>query len=279
MEKFVGEVQQFLAAQEGLGKAVNTVITYRRIIEAFGRWLDQNGGELPEPTRYDVQAYIKALEKAGKHPSTIDKIFACLSVYARFIQHPDVVENIKRNKPQNKRQTAPKSLEEIEIKRLKREVEKSGSKRDTAITYILLETGVRVSELCSLNCEDIKMSERSGEMIVRQAKGGKSRTLPLSREARYHLAQYLEMRRDSEPALFLSTRMQRLSSRSVQHMLSKFGTHPHALRHSFARRLVAAGTDISAVASLCGHSDISMTMRYSKASHKELAEAIDRAFS
>lgn len=278
MEKFVGEVQRFLFAQEGLGKADNTVITYRRILEAFGRWVERNGGELSELTRYDVQAYIKDLEKDGKHPATLDKIFACISVYARFIQSPNIVKNIKRIKPQNKRQMAPKSLEGLEIKRLKREIEKGDSKRDIAIVYILLETGVRVSELCALNREDITIRERSGEMLVRQAKGGKSRTLPLSREVRYHLTQYLVTRNDSESALFISIRGCRLSSRAVQHMLARFGTHPHALRHSFARRMVATGTDISAVAALCGHSDISMTMRYSKASQKELAAAIDRAF-
>ncbi|MDF2925901.1 MAG: site-specific tyrosine recombinase XerC [Paenibacillaceae bacterium] len=278
MEKFVAEVQQFLGAQEGLGKAENTVITYRRIMEAFGCWLDQNGGELSELTRYDVQAYINSLERDGKHPATVDKIYACISVYARFIRRPEIVENIKRIKPQNKRQTAPKSLGELEIKRLKREVEKCGSKRDTAIVYMLLETGVRVSELCALNREDTSINERSGEMIVRQAKGGKSRSLPLSREVRYHLSLYLSTRDDAHPALYISTRMQRLSSRAVQHMLSKFGTHPHALRHSFARRLVASGTDISTVATLTGHSDINMTKRYSLPTSKELAAAIDRAF-
>ncbi|SFM12268.1 integrase/recombinase XerD [Paenibacillus sp. 1_12] len=278
MGKFVVEVQEFLAAQEGLGKAENTVKTYRHIMYAFGRWLDRNGSELSEPTRYDVQAYIKALEKEGKSAATIDKIYACLSVYARFAQRPDIVENIKRTKPQNRRQTAPKSLEELEIKRLKREVEKSGSKRDTAIVYTLFESGVRVSELCALNRQDAVINERSGELIVRCGKGNKSRTIPLSREVRYHLTQYLATRDDAEPSLFTSIRMQRLSSRAVQHLLSKLGTHPQALRHSFARRLVAAGTDISAVAALCGHSDISMTMRYSKASQKELAEAIDKAF-
>ncbi len=273
------EVQKFLAAQEGIGKAENTVKTYRYIMYAFCSWLDRNGGELSEPTRYDVQAYIKALETEDKSAATIDKIYACLSVYARFIQKPDIVENIKRTKPQNKRQTAPKSLEELEIKRIKREIEKSGSKRNIAIVYTLLESGVRVSELCALNRQDAVINERSGELIVRCGKGNKSRTIPLSREVRYHLTQYLATRNDAEASLFTSIRMKRLTSRAIQHLLTKFGTHPHALRHSFARRLVATGTDISAVAALCGHSDISMTMRYSKASHKELTESIDKAFT
>ncbi|GAB7057714.1 MULTISPECIES: tyrosine-type recombinase/integrase [unclassified Paenibacillus] len=278
MKNFVAEVQRFLSDQEAQGKAENTLKTYRRILEAFGRWLDRNGGDLTEPTRYDVQAYVKTLEQEGKNAATVDKIVACLSVYSRFIQRPDIVEHIKRIKPQNKRQTAPKSLEELAVKRLKREIEKTGNKRDIAIGYMLLETGVRVSELCSLNRQDVTINERSGEMIVRNGKGGKSRTIPLSREVRYHLTQYLAIRNDNEAALFLSSHKKRISARTIQHMLAKFGTHPHALRHTFARRLVAAGTDISTVAALTGHSDINMTKRYSMPSSVELAEAIDRAF-
>lgn len=277
MQKFVAEVQRFLSDQVGLGKAENTIATYRRIMEAFGRWLDRNGGELSEPTRFDVQAYIKFLEKEGKSAATVDKIYACISVYARYIQRPDIVENIKRIKPQNKRQTAPKSLEDLEIRRLKREVEKDGNKRDIAIVYLLLETGVRVSELCALNRQDVIISERSGEMLVRNGKGGKERTIPLSRESRYHTSQYLQLRNDNEAALFISNQKQRLSVRAVQHMLNGYGTHPHALRHTFARRLVASGTDISAVAELTGHADINMTRRYSKPSYAELTEAIERA--
>ncbi|MBJ6361105.1 tyrosine-type recombinase/integrase [Paenibacillus sp. GCM10012307] len=278
MKKNVVEVQHFLSDQAGQGKAENTVTTYRRIMKAFCHWVDRNGGGLTELTRYDIQAYIKALEKEGKSASTVDKIYACIRVYARFIQRPDIVDHIRRIKPQNNRQAAPKSLENLEIKRLKREVEKDCNKRDIAIVYLLLETGVRVSELCSLNRTDVVVQERSGVMKVRNGKGGKERMIPLSRECRYHIVQYLQVRQDDEVSLFLSNQNIRLSVRAVQHMLKKYGTHPHALRHTFARRLVAEGIDISTIAELTGHSDINMTRRYSKPSQAELAEAIERAF-
>jgi Site-specific recombinase XerD len=279
MQKYVAEVQRFLYDQEGLGKAESTVSTYRRIMSAFSCWLDRNGGELTELTRFDVQAYIKALELEGKSAATVDKVFACISVFARFIQHPEIVESIKRIKPQNKRQTAPKSLEDLEVKRLKREVEKDGNKRDIAIVYMLMETGVRVSELCAINRENVIIHERSGEVAIRNGKGGKARTIPLSRESRYHIANYLQTRNDNEAALFLSNQLQRLSVRAIQHMLQGYGTHPHALRHTFARRLVASGVDLSAVAELTGHADINMTRRYSRPSYSELMESIERAFS
>lgn len=73
--------------------------------------------------------------------------------------------------------------------------------------------------------------------------------------------------------------MQRISVRAVQHMLSNYSVHPHALRHTFARELVSKGVDLSTVADLCGHADINVTRRYSKPTEKDLETAIAKAFS
>ena len=80
-------------------------------------------------------------------------------------------------------------------------------------------------------------------------------------------------------ALFLSNYRQRISVRTVQYMLSKFGVHPHILRHTFCRELVRAGVDIATVAELAGHADINVTRRYSKPTVSELKQGIERAFS
>lgn len=279
MHKCVAEVERFIEEQKHAGKADNTVKTYERIMNAFVDWLEHNGGDLQELTRYDVQAYIKGLENGGKSASTVDKIFACLSVYARFVGRPDAVDRIRRTRPQKKRETAPKSLEDLDRKRLLRDIEKAGNNRDIAIVYVLLQTGVRVSELCALDRSDIQINERSGNLTVRTSKGGRDRSIALSVDVRHHLSRYMETRTDEDPALFLSNEKKRISARAVQHMLGKYGTHPHALRHTFVRSLVKAGNDLSTVADLAGHADINMTRRYSKPSESEKAAAIDKAFS
>ncbi|MEK4731384.1 tyrosine-type recombinase/integrase [Paenibacillus sp. FSL L8-0641] len=279
MEKCCVEVLSFLKEQEALGKSENTVRTYMRIMNAFVSWIEPNGGEVNDLTRYDVQAYIKYLEQDGKSASTVDKVFACLSVYARFISRPDIVDRIKRTRPQRQTQTAPKSLSDLERKRILREVEKDGILRDIAIMYVLMQCGLRVSELCSLNRSDVTLSERGGKLIVRESKGGESRSLPLAVDVRYHISKYLDSRTDENEALFISNERKRISVRTVQHMLSKYGTHPHALRHTFVRTLVKSGNDIAVVAEMAGHKDVNVTRRYSKLDEQEMITAIERAFS
>jgi integrase/recombinase XerD len=178
----------------------------------------------------------------------------------------------------NIKHIAPKSLERNERNQLFRDVERNVSLRDISIVYVLLLTGLRVSELCSLNREDLSMSERSGQIVV-IGKGKVSRTVPISVEYRLHLQRYLALRQDYDLALFMSNFNRRMTIRSVQHMLKKYGVHPHKLRHTFCRELVAAGIDISTVAELAGHADINMTRRYSKPTSIELQLAIDRVFS
>ncbi|WP_040674871.1 tyrosine-type recombinase/integrase [Paenibacillus terrigena] len=273
------EVDLFIKDQEARGKSDNTVSTYRRIMMSFVEWLDTNGGDITDLTRYDVQSYIKSLEQDGKNASTIDKIFACLSVYARYTDHHDIVDRIKRTKPQRQTQTAPKSLGELERKALLRDVEKDRNLRDIAIIYTLVHCGLRVSELVALDISDIVIYERSGNLTVRYSKGGESRVVPLAVDVRYHLTRYLDTRTDNDIALFLSNERKRISVRTIQHMLSKYGTHPHALRHTFVRQLVKSGNDISTVAELAGHRDVNVTRRYSKPDEMEKIAAIEKAFS
>lgn len=148
-----------------------------------------------------------------------------------------------------------------------------------AIVYVLLHTGSCVSELCALDRSDIQIKDRSGHLTVRTSKGGRERSIALSGDVRYHVGNYMETQNDEDPALFMSNEKKRISARAVQHLLGKYGTHPHALRHTFVRSLVKAGDDLSTVADLAGHADINMIRRYSKPSEAQKAVAIDKAFS
>ena len=273
------QVDHFVDLLVSKGKTAGTVKTYKYILETFDQWLRSNDGELASLTRVDIQLYMKYLEAGGKSGATIRKIFSCLSVFSRFAKKPDLVEDIRVPRAIPMQHIAPKSLPRNERNKLLREVERKGRVRDIAIIYTLLYTGVRVSELVSLNREDIIMEKRSGSLIVRSGKGYIERRVPLSAEVRYHLGRYLNSREDDDgEALFHSNYQKRISTRAVQHMLSNYEVHPHMLRHTFCRELVGAGVDIATVADLAGHADVNMTRRYSKPSAKELGEAIDKAF-
>jgi integrase/recombinase XerD len=278
-ENFVAQLNAFTSYLGDKGKSENTAKNYTRTLAEFKRWLDDSDGDFDRLTRIDVQQFVNYLQERGNSPTTVKNKFACLRSYAHYIKRPDIIEDIRVPEVREVRNIAPKSLERNERNRLLREVERDGNLRDIAMTYMLLMTGLRVSELVALDRDDVTMSERSGSVLVRNGKGNVSRKVPLASEVRLHLRRYLWTRDDNEIALFLSNRGQRISVRAVQHTLRKYGVHPHELRHTFSRELVSKGIDISTVAELAGHRDINVTRRYSMPTEKELEDAIDRAFS
>ncbi|MCH5586022.1 tyrosine-type recombinase/integrase [Shimazuella sp. AN120528] len=125
---------------------------------------------------------------------------------------------------------------------------------------------------------DVTLGERNGTVVIHNGKGAISRTVPLPAEARHYIRQYLNSRTDGEEALFTSNYKQRMSIRSIQRLLSQLGTHPHALRHTYARKLVEGGTDIATVAELLGHTDINVTRRYSKPDMNTIEQAVTNIF-
>ena len=144
-----------------------------------------------------------------------------------------------------------------------------------AITQVLLNTGIRLSELVALNKADIDIGERKGELFVRNGKGNKARSIPLNKEARRAINKYLSERNDSIEALFISNRGKRISVRSVQHIFEKKGVNVHALRHTFITHLIRNGIDTSIVQSLSGHSSADMLFRYSVPSEEDKLQALE----
>lgn len=278
MKKSDVELDGFRAYLLEKGKREKTVEDYVRHIANFHKWLQSEGGDLANLTRYDIQQYVKHLQNKGNKATTLNLKFSAIVAYARYIGQSHLVENIQRPEIHHTRHISPKSLPKNDRNRLFRELERSGNLRSIAIAYTLLYTGLRVSELVALNRSDIHNGERSGHVIVRDGKGGIARTVPLPSEARYHLRRYLETRKDSDPALFLSNFKKRISIRAVQRIFEKLGVHPHMLRHTYGRELVSSGIDIATVAELMGHSDVNITRRYAAPSLKDIEEAVEKTF-
>lgn len=159
--------------------------------------------------------------------------------------------------------------------------------RDRAILETLFSTGLRVSELCSLNRDDIDL--KRGEFSVR-GKGSKIRVVFLSDIARAVLASYLDKRADADEALFIRVPQNesfqkyeklRLTPRSIQRIIKKYAivagimgkkVSPHSLRHSFATDLLRNGADIRSVQAMLGHSSITTTQIYTHVTDKQLRE-------
>jgi site-specific recombinase XerD len=165
------------------------------------------------------------------------------------------------------------------------------AERDTAIIALLFSAGLRVSELVSLNRDQINLEKR--EFIVR-GKGQKDRPVFISNQAADAISLYLAMRLDDSPALFTNQSRnagddedQRLTARSVQRLVEKYAklagitkkVSPHTMRHSFATDLLMNGADIRSVQGLLGHADISTTQVYTHLTDQHLKEIHERFHS
>jgi integrase/recombinase XerC len=159
--------------------------------------------------------------------------------------------------------------------------------RDLAIWELFYSSGLRLSELAALDCQDLDLA--AGSAFVRSGKGRKARYLPVGGKACAAIARWLPIRADlapeQEPALFLSERKKRISVRSIQARLSRWcvklglaeHVHPHMLRHSFASHMLEATSDLRAVQELLGHANISTTQIYTHMDFQRLAAVYDKA--
>jgi integrase/recombinase XerD len=259
------------------GKSYTTIKTYAHAIGQFEEWLLGTGTDLEGFARTDVQQYIDYLTSKKKSASTINKIWNSIKTYCKWAGKRQCIEDIRVVKAIDFKKEAPKGLDKIERNRLIREIDRTGNKRDYAVIMTLLHTGLRVSELVSLDRTDVEISERKGELRV-VGKGNKERIIPLSVEARRAITRYLEDRTDNYPALFISNRQDRISVRTVQHIVEQQGFHVHQLRHTFITGLVRAGEDISVIQSLSGHSSADMVLRYSQPSEEDKQRAVENMY-
>lgn len=162
--------------------------------------------------------------------------------------------------------------------------------RDAALLELLYGTGLRVSEACGLDLDDIDRDRYNTPMLlVRRGKGNKSRQVPVGGAADRALAEYLPARRalgaGDRGALFVNAAGERLTPRSVQRMVKRWtiagGVHatatPHGLRHSFATHLLDEGVDLRAIQELLGHASLASTQIYTKVSLDHLMKVYDEA--
>lgn len=268
-------LNHFANCQKKQGKAESTIKTYVSVLKKFQSWLKET--PLDQISKNDVQFYIDYLEEQQKNVGTIEKYLAAISVFARFLGKSAIILNINR-KAKEKELELPDSLDENEEKQLLLEVESDGNLRNIAIVYTLLYTGIRISELCALNYEDIEGTDKKIKLHVKDKDGEIERIVPLSTEASKHLKTYIDSATNRD-ALFVSSANKRISTRAVQYMLQKYGVNPHKLRHTFCQRLINKGIDINTVAKLAGHKDVNVTKRYANVLESDLENAIDQAFS
>lgn len=287
-------VLRFLEYMEGERNASpRTLEAYERSLRQFRGWMSQRFCSWFDCVESDFRAWLyDALEQELK-PASIRLRFAALrSLYTYMLQREGLRANPLAEVVLPKaRHSLPvhlslRQMEELLSLPLRTPVDKKSPAwlpfRDAAILELFYSSGMRLSELVSLNADAVQ----GADCVRVLGKGRKIRLVPIGDYAKEALSRYLEMTCPEPGApLFISRLGSRMTGRSVQLMLDKylrlsdipFHISPHKLRHTFATHLLDAGADLRAVQELLGHSSLSTTQIYTHVTKSRMKEAYMQA--
>lgn len=281
------QIDDYITYQKTTDKSPLTLGSYRSDLLKFASWFESVNNmdmKLANVTPTDARQYKQYLIASGLKAPTINRRLLSLKYFLEWgWQTKKIKYRFPLPKTVKQMQTAPKWLNRNQQNQLLRHIEQLGNMRDIAIVKILLNTGLRVSELCSLKWCDIIMSKRKGKLTVNAGKGCKYREVPLNKEARFAIFNLdYTTHAGTETFIFYGQRGV-LSSRGVQLMLRRLRTpeelgiiSPHQLRHTFCKNLVDAGVSLEKVATLAGHERLDTTKLYCQPSFADLDDAVER---
>jgi len=299
-------LRQFLEHLEvEKGRSQKTLENYQHYLGRFLDFAQKEGVERPEQINQDlIHKYRLFLnrftDEKGKNLKKVTQNYhiIALRAFLKFLAKRDIktlaAEKVELAK-QEAREVDFLTLEELDrLLAAPGLYEKNHLKRmrDEAILHTLFSTGLRVSELVNLNCDQVNLER--GEFSVK-GKGGKIRLVFLSNQAKEKLEKYLKKRKISlldagqnNKAVFVSIKKNkesRLTPRSIQRLVNKYAklagivkkVTPHTIRHSFATDLLMNGADIRSVQAMLGHSSITTTQIYTHITNKQLKD-VHKAF-
>lgn len=296
-------MQNFTEWLQSKDKSPNTIRRYLIVLTQFENWLRQTYGnslDLKDVSSLEIREWKDYLQnekrsKKGKRlsPSTISNSLESLKTFYKYLQDNgqisnNPVEDIKAPKIQEIRQ--PKWLQRKDKNALLRYIENEELKkknmwkyyRNLAIVHIMLQAGLRVSEVVELELQDIQ----DGIIFIRDSKDGKSRIVPINKDLSVMLNNWIKVRElkknTHSEKLFISQKGGPLTISGINHLFDAIRkkTHisyltPHVLRHTFCHDLATAKTRIDIIAKLAGHSDLDTTRIYISAAKYEMENAVE----
>lgn len=284
MHPFLTQLTAYITQLTQQGKSPHTLIAYQRDLNELASMLPQDH----TPTRSDIIRALKQLSQKGQHPRSLARKLTAWRQYAEYLVNigqltSNPITNLKAPKPPER---LPKALDREQINHLiDKDMPKNNqplSIRDHAIVELFYGSGLRLSELHSLNINDVLLE--AGWISV-SGKGNRERQVPLTSPSIAAIDAYLAIRQaaPNENALFTSRNGTRLCSRQIAKRLEIWAKNqqanqhisPHMLRHSYASHLLQASRDVRAVQELLGHQNISTTQIYTKLDFEHLAQVYD----
>ena len=270
----------YLTVEKGL--SANTLDAYKRDIQKFNAYLENNGKHIINFKRSDIVSFITILRDSGNQASTLARNIASLRGLCKFLLiegtiDEDPLENLSTPKGWKR---VPKILgiEDISSLLEKPHGEKF-SIRDKAILEIMYSSGLRASELVNMKTGDINFE---AGFITIQGKGSKERVIPVNETALKTLKRYIEelrpvlLKKKTSHYLFLRKGGKPMTRQRLWQLIKMYSKElsikisPHTLRHCFASHLLDGGADLRALQKMLGHTDISTTQIYTKVTPERL---------
>ena len=291
MENYVQHFISYLASERGL--AQNTLESYGRDLRYFQQYLENNRLTFATgSTNEIIRTYLDELKKQGKAVSTISRNLAALKSFYQYLlkeQHLDADPASKSESPKlEKKLPQVLSVQQVELLLKQPNINLPAGLRDKAMLELLYATGIRVSELITINVNDVNLELGYIKCFGR---GAKERVVPLGSIASKCVTQYLRkgrtalVRSKQEEAMFVNHHGRRLTRQGFWKIIKKYALEaqidqkitPHTLRHSFATHLLENGADLRSVQEMLGHADISTTQIYTHVTKNRLKEVYDKA--
>jgi integrase/recombinase XerC len=269
------------------GASPHTIRSYRNDLLEFVR---QAGGDdaawLQTVDTRAVRAHLARLHGRGLDPVTIARKLAAVRSWFRFLVRRGLLErNVAREVRGPRLPQKLVSFLPIDEAMALMDAKGAGARtstRDAAVLELLYATGLRVSELASLDLDDLDRARQTARVL---GKGRKERIVPYGRRAAGALATYLAGRGPAPGALFANRRGGRLTVRSIHSIVRRSAVacgitrrvSPHTLRHTFATHLLDAGADLRVIQEFLGHRRLSTTQRYAHVGADQLMRVYDAA--
>lgn len=286
MDKLIERFIHYIAVERGLSQ--NTLESYQRDLIGYTNFLSKDGiQDVNRTRRANVIAYLAELQKNGRATSTISRNLASIRAFYSFLLRDGLIDgdptaNLESPKIE-KRLPHVLSVQDVEVLLNSPDLRESAGLRDKAMLELLYASGIRVSELVSLNIDDVNLNMG---FLKCYGKGSKERIIPLGSVALKYLHDYTLrsrhqlLRNKEETSLFLNHHGQRLTRQGFWKIIKKYAKQanikkditPHTLRHSFATHLLENGADLRSVQEMLGHADISTTQIYTHITKSRLKE-------
>lgn len=281
------------------GSPQNTIVAYENDLKQLADFVEREASRnnmMPSWANFDrhgMGGYMLSLKERGYVATTLARKVAAAKSFFKFLTNEGTIKTnpTENMSSPNVGKSLPKPITISQVRRLldqPTKVPTLEAKRDKAMLELLYASGMRISELVSLNLGDV---DTSGGFVRCFGKGHKERVIPIYEQAARLVKDYTEETRPklargaNEPALFLNPRGQRLTRQGFWQKLKEYARSanlgseisPHTLRHSFATHMLSGGADLRSVQELLGHANISTTQVYTHLTTEHIRRTYEKS--